>query len=121
MSVSAFSDVVRARVMARSGGYCEVRVNGCWDEASQLHHRRPRGIGGSRNPSTGQASNALNVCLPCHNHLETAERAESRDRGWLVRQGSDPREVPVFRYRRWVLLDDEGGITPVEAQSWTTQ
>lgn len=114
MSVSAFSDVVRARLMARSGGFCEVRVAGCWDEASQAHHRRPRGLGGSKNPATGQASNGLMVCLSCHNHLETAERAEARDRGWIVRQGSDPREVPVFRYGRWVLLDDEGGIRPVE-------
>ena len=112
MSVSEFSDVVRARLMARSGGFCEVRVAGCWDEASQAHHRRPRGLGGSKNPTTGQASNGLMVCLPCHQHLETVERAEARDRGWLVRQGADPAEIPVYRYRRWVLLDDEGGITP---------
>lgn len=117
MSVSAFSDVVKARVMARSGGFCEVRVRGCWDEGTQLHHRRARGLGGSRSPATGQASNALNVCIHCHNHLETAERAEARDRGWLVRQGHCPAEVPVFRYGRWVLLDDEGGIAPVEVQA----
>lgn len=121
MSVSAFSDVVRARVMARSGGFCEVRVNGCWDEGSQYHHRRPRGMGGSRSSVSGGAANCLFVCLSCHNALETAERAEARDRGWIVRQGADPRQVPVYRYRRWVLLNDEGGITPVEAQSWTTQ
>lgn len=36
MRVSEFSDVVRARVMARSGGFCEVRAAGCWDEGSQL-------------------------------------------------------------------------------------
>ena len=37
--------------------------------------------------------------------------------GWLVRQGVDPAVVPVFRYLRWVLLDDNGGITPVEVAS----
>lgn len=116
MSVSAFSDVVKARVMARSGGFCEVRVNGCWDEASQIHHRRPRGLGGSKNPATGQASNALAVCVPCHAHAES-HRADALDRGWIVRQGHCPAEVPVFRYGRWVLLDDEGGIRPVEVQS----
>lgn len=114
MSVSAFSVVVKARVMARCGGFCEVRTSHCWDEASQLHHRRPRGAGGSKDPATGKASNCLAVCTPCHDHLETAERAESRDRGWIVRQGHDPAQVPVFRYRRWVLLDDGGGLTPVE-------
>ncbi|WP_255584394.1 hypothetical protein [Dietzia sp. ANT_WB102] len=39
------------------------------------------------------------------------------ERGWIVRQGSDPREIPVYRYRRWVLLDDEGGITPAGVAS----
>lgn len=114
MSVSEFSDVVKARVMARSGGLCEVRTPQCWDEGSQYHHRRPRGMGGSRSPVTGSAANALMVCLACHHHLETAVRGEARDRGWIVRQSADPRLVPVFRYGRWVLLDDEGGIAPVE-------
>ena len=112
MSVSAFSEKVRARVMARSGGFCEVRASGCWDEASQLHHRRPRGLGGSKSPATGQASNALSCCLSCHDYLEK-NRELARDRGWLVRQGANPCEVPVYRYRKWVLLDDTGGVTPV--------
>lgn len=116
MSVSAFSDVVRARVMARSGGFCEARIPGCWDEASQLHHRRPRGAGGSRDPRTGQASNGYALCLPCHNHIER-NRTEARDRGWIVRQSADPRQVPVFRYGRWVLLDDEGGVAPSEVRA----
>ena len=111
MSVSAFSDVVRARVMARSGGFCEIRAVGCWDEASQLHHRRPRGMGGSRNPVTGSASNAAACCVQCHAWAES-NRELARDRGWIVRQGADPREIPVYRYRQWVLLDDEGGISP---------
>lgn len=113
MSVSAFSVLVKARVMARSGGFCEVRTQHCWDEGSQTHHRRARGMGGSRDPRTGGAANALTVCLPCHDHLEK-NRTEARENGWLVRQGTDPATVPVYRYRRWVLLDDQGGIAPVE-------
>ena len=114
MSVSEFSNVVRARLMARSGGFCEVRGATCWDEASQAHHRRPRGLGGSRSPQTGQASNGLMVCLPCHSYVE-ANRELARDNGWLVRQGYNPTDVPVWRRRRWVLLDDEGGLSPVVA------
>lgn len=113
MTAGAFSDVVRARVMARSGGFCEIRATGCWDEGSQLHHRRSRGMGGSKNPATGQASNALTVCVPCHMHAES-HRELALDRGWLVRQGAAPAEVPVYRYQRWVLLDDHGGLTPIE-------
>lgn len=117
MRVSEFSDVVKARVMARSGGFCEVRTPHCWDEGSQIHHRRPRGMGGSKDPSSGGAANGLSCCTPCHQHLETVERAEALDRGWIVRQGHNPAEVPVYRYKRWVLLDDEGGLTPVEVTS----
>lgn len=117
MRVSEFSDVVRARVMARCGKFCEVRTAYCWDEGSQYHHRRPRGQGGSKDPATGRASNCLYVCLPCHNYLENEERAEARDKGWLVRQGADPRVVPVWRNLEWVLLDDEGGLSPTEVAS----
>ena len=116
MRVSAFSDVVKARVMARSGGFCEIRAVGCWDEVAQIHHRRPRGMGGSRNPVTGSASNAAACCTPCHAWVES-HRELAMDRGWIVRQGQAPAEVPVYRYRRWVLLDDEGGVTPVEVLS----
>lgn len=116
MTAGAFSAVVRARIMARSGGFCEARIPGCWDEAAQLHHRRPRGAGGSRDPLTGGAANGYALCLPCHDHIER-NRAEARENGWLVRQGTDPAAVPVFRYRMWVLLDDEGGIAPVEVAS----
>ena len=113
MSVSAFSDVVRARVMARSGGYCEICHAEC-SETGQYHHRRPRGMGGSRNPVSGRAANCLFLCPADHDHIERMERAEARDNGWLVRQGHNPADVPVWRRRRWVLLDDEGGIAPVE-------
>lgn len=111
MSVSAFSHLVKARIIARSGGLCEVRTRHCWDEGAQIHHRRARGMGGSKDPRTGGAANALTVCVPCHAHIES-QRAESLEMGWLVRQGVDPASVPVFRYRRWVFLDDQGGLTP---------
>ena len=111
MSVSAFSEVVKARVMARSGGYCEICHCDC-SELGAFHHRRPRGSGGSRDPRSGGAANCLLLCPADHDRIERLERAEARDRGWIVRQGQDPAEVPVWRNRRWVLLDDEGGITP---------
>ena len=71
-------------------------------------------MGGSRNPVTGQAANCLFLCPADHDRIERMDRAEAREMGWIVRQAADPRQVPVFRYGRWVLLDDEGGIRPVE-------
>jgi hypothetical protein len=38
--------------------------------------------------------------------------------GLLVRRGVTPcSEIPVFHHGRWVLLDDKGGVVPVEADS----
>jgi hypothetical protein len=30
----------------------------------------------------------------------------------MLRNGDNPLAEPVFYCRRWVLLDDEGGVTP---------
>ena len=113
MSVSAFSDVVKARVMARSGGYCEL-CGGHVGDHGEYHHRRNRGAGGSRDPRLGQASNCALLHPACHQWV-TDHTSEARDIGMYVSKfGTPPAEVPVFRYGRWVLLDDEGGIRPVE-------
>lgn len=112
MSVSAFSETVKARVMARSGGYCELCGTGC-EEVGEYHHRRNRGSGGSRDPRVGQASNCQLLCPPCHSWV-TSNTSEARDVGAYVSKfGIPPAEVPVLRYGQWVLLDDQGGVIPV--------
>ena len=111
MSVSAFSDVVKARVMARSGGMCEHCEVFCAD-TGEYHHRRNRGSGGSRDPRVGQASNCAFLCPPCHRWV-TANTLAAKELGLYVSKfGTPPAEVPVWRRGQRVLLDDEGGITP---------
>lgn len=114
MKVSVFSESVRALVDYRSGGYCEVCSVPC-SGAGQYHHRRARGMGGSRDPRSGSASNCLFLCLPDHEWVERFGRDVARDKGWLVRQGVDPAQVPVWRFDRWVLLTDTGDLLEVEA------
>jgi 5-methylcytosine-specific restriction protein A len=112
-AVTAFPDAVRRIVEERSGGLCE----GCWfHPAEQIHHRRPRGMGGSKAPDTNTASNGLALCFPCHAWTES-KRESAEQFGWLVPQGKSPAEVPVLRHGcDWVLLDDHGNATPCKEQ-----
>jgi 5-methylcytosine-specific restriction protein A len=117
--LTGFSPLVRYQIEERSNTFCErcggLAMNG------QAHHRRPRGMGSSRNPETNQAGNALWLCTTwdtraggdgCHERTE-ANRAEALQYGWLVSQHRTPVDVPVLRRGIWVLLDNQGGYTTI--------
>lgn len=78
-----------------------------------MHHRRPRGMGGSKNPALNQASNILLLCgsgtTGCHGWVES-NREEAYDLGLLVRMWQVPIETPVTLFHGTFLLDDEGGV-----------
>jgi hypothetical protein len=112
----SISQATMALLQGRSGGRCEC----CGALATNTHHRRPRGMGGSRDPRTNQASNLVRLCgsgtTGCHGAIES-NRDHFRDMGFLVRQGVDPAAVPILLRRpsgeaEWVLLDEVGGVTP---------
>lgn len=106
----AVKDIVRGR----SRGTCEK----CGEaNAVHFHHRRPRGMGGSREELTNRASNLLHLCMPCHNWIEL-NRLAALDEGWLVKQGADPAQVSVsIRNGRW-RLDDNGQVLPLAYGEW---
>lgn len=104
--MTGFSPQVRRTIMDRSDQWCEV----CGIEyGHQIHHRRPRGSGGSRRESTNQPANGLHVCNGCHGRIEH-RRTEAYEYGWLVRQTEEPRDIPVLYRGTLVILDDLGGI-----------
>jgi 5-methylcytosine-specific restriction protein A len=109
--MTGFPKKVRDLVIARANGTCE--RCGFAAPAYQIHHRRPRGAGGSKAVDTNCASNALCVCISCHSAIE-ANRVESSQFGWLVRQGQSPGAARVFCRGAWVLLDDHGYVIPVQ-------
>jgi hypothetical protein len=101
----------RAILAERSEGVCEVCSSA---RATNAHHRRGLGQGGTWTPS-----NLLHVCgtgtTGCHGHI-TTHPAVSREQGWSVPSWRDPAGVPVWLARHgWVLLTDTGSIEDLEA------
>lgn len=109
--MTGFSKHVRSLVHARAQGYCE--QCGGRQAAMQYHHRRPRGMGGSKAVDTNGAANCVLVCDKCHRFIESY-RHEFTEKGWLVPQGKSPTETPLWRFGHWVLLDDYGYTTPTD-------
>ena len=97
---------------------CDLRCERCaipffGTNAGDPHHRRPRGMGGSKDNGTNRLANLVALCRRCHDDIES-NRARALVEGWLVPQGKDPAKVPVWSrlHGGWVLLSDDGSITP---------
>lgn len=108
---------LRDQAYQRAHGRCEITGAPLGDNWA-LHHRRPRGAGGTRRPDTHVASNVLALTHAVHNlatrsvHLDLAW---SRPRGYLLGQWQVPRLEPVWLLgRRWVLLLDNGDYLEIE-------
>lgn len=117
-----FTTEAMAIMWQRCGWVCEVQwPNVCeaGDELSvalQAHHRRPRGMGGTKRKESRFASNGLMACLWCHDFLEHGERGQARELGFIVSQSADPAKVRVFyRHERNVLLDNNGNLIEEKA------
>ena len=102
MAKGAFSPAVREVVLERCDGLCE-RCGMAL--ATDLHHRRPRGMGGDSRPDTGHAVNALALCRPCHSWVE-GNRVEALSAGYLVKKLGNPDDVPVLYRGEWRLLSE---------------
>lgn len=110
-----FTAEAKELMFQRSLGECEVQwpniCMGGLHDGLQAHHRRARGMGGTRRATTSRVSNSLLVCRACHSYLETGERKQARDKGFLVSQYAEPAFERVFyRHERWVWLADDGSI-----------
>ncbi len=102
-------DLVRSIVALRSNGICELCSASRFHE---LHHRQPRGMGGTKRLDIHSPANLLALCWRCHHENVEVQRESAYEKGWLVRRGSDPAETRVWLHTvfgpGWYLLDDEG-------------
>jgi 5-methylcytosine-specific restriction protein A len=113
--VSNVSAATREIVYGRAGLACEL----CHRPAYQgsVHHRRPRGMGGSKAKWLNMPANLLLVCgsgtSGCHGKIESY-REMAYNAGWLLRWGEEPEHRPfVDSFGRWWKLDNEGAKTEV--------
>lgn len=120
------SDKVKAIVRERDrercvrcGAHCTDGVPGLdWS----LHHRRPKGMGGSTAWDTHLPANLIVLCgsgtTGCHGWV-TAQPALAKAEGWLVSQYADPATTPLTRrgwvgQQIWAVQDNNGGVRATE-------
>jgi 5-methylcytosine-specific restriction protein A len=98
----------RGLVMARDGGRCRR----CGAIGEQIHHRLPRGMGGTRDKKINSPANLVLVCGQCHAEIES-DRLDAYDTGWLVRRGYDPAGIYLVDRTglTFCLLDDGTTVT----------
>ena len=117
MNRSDKSDV-REVVIERSKGVCEVCGGSLtkWDGMS-VHHRKPRKMGGSKDPALWLPSNLLVVCgsgtSGCHGDIEH-KRGYAKLNGWLLKSYEDPAVTPVRLFIGWRMLNEDGTISPLD-------
>lgn len=98
----------RKDVLARDGGRCV----GCGMAATDVHHRIPRGSGGSSRPEIAFGmSNLISLCRNCHSWTES-NRDQARENGLLVPRSAVPADIPVNFAVGTVYLTDDGSVTP---------
>jgi 5-methylcytosine-specific restriction protein A len=106
------STKTRELVKARAKGRCEICGSG---RTFQVHHRRPRGMGGSNDEASDSPANCLYLCGDCHLEMVEVERAKALACGWLVHQGDGPAMVPVLYRGKSKYLHHDGGLSPAPA------
>ncbi|AER47964.1 HNH endonuclease [Mycobacterium phage Courthouse] len=103
--MTGFLPAIRKLIIDREGGLCAR----CMAPGAEIHHRRPRGMGGSKDPLTNSPANGILLCGGCHRWAES-NREKAFEGGWLVRQGKNPAEAPIHYRGEWKLLGIDGSI-----------
>jgi hypothetical protein len=92
------SNAVRLRIIERAFFECENCGTNNFDFGISIHHRKPRGMGGTKKTEINDPSNLLLLCgsgtTGCHGWIES-HRTESYEKGLLVKQNDNPEDVPV--------------------------
>lgn len=101
---------VRELVRARAGSSCE--RCGMALRTGNIHHRKPRGMGGTTDPAANSPANLMLVCgsgtTGCHGWIES-HRQEALTEGWLVPRTADPEGSPVRVWGAgWAQLRADG-------------
>lgn len=109
--------VTRQTVIGRAQQRCESCGSASQYLGWSVHHRKPRGMGGTSLVSSASPANLLLLCgsgtTGCHGWFEN-HRTEAKVQGILVPRHAEPTKVPVYYRSRWVLLTDDGDLLPAD-------
>lgn len=109
----------RRLVATRAGGCCERCGKPITGSAYSMHHRKPRGMGGTSDPAINSPANLVLLCgsatTPdgCHTTVEKFRKV-ALFMGFIVRQSADPEAVPIKLIHGWFLLRPDGSRVPTE-------
>lgn len=99
---------VRRMVVARARWACERCGHSILSsKGSDIHHRKPRRMGGTSDPAINSPANLVLLCRDCHRDIESNRLLAARS-GWLVSAALDPEMIPL-------ITDKPGGrfyLTP---------
>ena len=105
-----FTEKTRNTIKERAGNRCEMCGIRC--DNGQIHHRQPRGMGGSRESESRAAANGLYLHERCHFNIER-NRSDAYGNGWLVHKWEVSEEKPVLMWDGWKVLAADGTLTTV--------
>ena len=100
----------RQVVQARARMRCERCGRDLRWEPGQIHHRRPRKMGGTSRADANSPANLLLLCRSCHEWVES-NREDAYEQGLLVREPLDPSMVPAVLIGGTLLLTADGRYT----------
>jgi hypothetical protein len=110
---------VRAQLVERSGGLCEIRLPGCHGRGLDPAHRITQKAGGRHGAARlrhDRLSNVIFSCRSCHDWCED-NNTWAHDLGLVLREWQDPTAEPAFLYRYGrtpSYLTDDGRVVPFE-------
>ena len=89
---------MRELVAIRDGHRCARCNVSILNQPSSVHHRKPRGMGGTKDPRANDPRNLIRLCgtgtTGCHGWVES-NRHEARSTGWLI-QSYDGLDLPMI-------------------------
>lgn len=100
---------VREQLVARSGGWCELRLPGCLGGATDPSHRKTQKAGGRHGAAKvehDQLSDVMDACRACHRWVHARVR-EAREMGLMLEEWQNPEdEFVVYRGKLSYLTND---------------
>lgn len=110
----AVQEAARRIVHNRDAGRCLMCGFVVTHRLRSVHHRTPKGMGGSallESPTNLVTLCGLGNADGCHGKAHSNPEW-ARNHGWIVSRSLNPTEIPIDMYDGWFTLTDDGQRIP---------